>query len=210
MQHGAVINPYKMFNGVYVPHWLAMQPGISWSVKGVYARLGFEAHKDTGILTDPGQAVIAEAIGISERTVRTALADLVRLGLVQRESRGKMLTNRYFFLYHRWMDVELEVTGKNCRSPKVTGKICQPLENSAANRKNLPTTSQKSAQNDPPSKYKYKRARKGARGDEPARPLRRAKAGDELNDACGFAEALSRNNSGFAREVADEMAKRKK
>lgn len=121
MEHGQIINPHLMFTGVFIPNWLLLRSEISSSSKFVYAMLCWCANKKTGAAF-PSQETIATALGISERTVRYALVELVKNELLTQQQVGKRVTNRYFFLWHRWMNGENEVTGNFCRPPKVTGK----------------------------------------------------------------------------------------
>lgn len=117
------INPHKMFTGLFVPTWLLVRPEISTSAKHVYALLANHAREDGEVFPSHGR--LARGLGISERTVRYALSELERLGLVEQEAGLGRATSRYYFLWNVWMEGENEVTGKYCRTKPLCGKVAQ-------------------------------------------------------------------------------------
>ena len=174
MQPGDAINPHLMFTGVFIPTWLLVRPEISSSAKFVYGILCWCANKKTGAAF-PSQGRMAVGLGVSERTVRYALAELVRQGLLKQAQLGKKCTNRYFFLWHRWMEGENEVTGNFCRTPKVTGNSA-----SGDRQDRVQNDTQSCRSNSTERKKETERA--GAHAVSTARPAR--------EDALSAAEAL--------------------
>ena len=95
------INPWRMFIGSMIPNWLQCRTEISQGAKLTYARLAQYAGKNGGCF--PKQKTLATELGVSERTVREYICELVGFRLIEKERPGLGLANRYFFLDHPWM-----------------------------------------------------------------------------------------------------------
>ena len=95
------INPYKLFQGAFIPNWLMQRTEISPSAKLCYAKLCQYAGKD-GICF-PKQEKIANNIGLKRRWIINCLNELETLRLIKSIRIGWRCSNRYKFLYHSWM-----------------------------------------------------------------------------------------------------------
>lgn len=96
-------NPYKLFHGSFIPEWLECRPVKECSVgaKLIYARLSRYAGKNGHCY--PKIDEIALSTGFEERQVRRYLSELKELKLIESVRVGKKCTNRYFFLWHKWI-----------------------------------------------------------------------------------------------------------
>ena len=97
-QPGERFNPYRFFNGIYLPEVLLTFP-VSWGAKVCYARLcrfaGANGH------AFPKQETLGATMGISARQARTYLSELEQVQLIRREKgSGRGQPSRYVFLYH--------------------------------------------------------------------------------------------------------------
>ena len=95
------INPYKLFDGAWVPNWLLEREEVSAQAKLLYARLAQYAGKKG--YAWPTQETLAHATGLPGRTLQRHLQELEGYGLVEIERRGLNLPNVYYFLEHEWM-----------------------------------------------------------------------------------------------------------
>ena len=86
-----------------IPNWLMSRQEIGSSAKLVYARLAQYAGKVGRCF--PKQESIAREIGVSERTVRNAIEELEKNGLIIVSQVGLQMPNEYAFLHHEWMDL---------------------------------------------------------------------------------------------------------
>lgn len=96
------INPYRMFQGGFVPNWLLRRREVSGGAKLTYARLMQYAGKNGEAY--PFMRTLAQEIGVSTRQARYNIAELIEFGLIEVESHkeeGK--ANRYWFLNHPWI-----------------------------------------------------------------------------------------------------------
>jgi hypothetical protein len=105
------INPWKLFNGAFIPNWLLARSELSLGAKVVYARLSQFAGE--GGVAYPRIAVLAAAIGMSRGATDKYLRELVNLKLIMREARrspcGDTECNNYYFLTHKWMGLDEKV-----------------------------------------------------------------------------------------------------
>lgn len=97
------VNPYRMFNGSWVPNWLLERPELSLGTKVTYARLAQYAGKNG--VAYPRMEVLGRSLGISGRQASTHVAELVAHGLIHVES-GKQAgtANKYHFRKHPWFE----------------------------------------------------------------------------------------------------------
>jgi uncharacterized phage protein (TIGR02220 family) len=130
---GAVFNPYRMFVGAFIPNAIMEHPGLTSSAKLLWARLALFAG-EKGYCW-PSQETLADSIGVSVRTVRTILRELVEQGFIQArkpEGMDKVAhkTTVYEFLFH------------NCFMTIHTGKssTSQPEISAASERQKLPVS----------------------------------------------------------------------
>lgn len=100
------INPYRAFVGAFIPNWLMERAEISSSAKLCYARLCQFAGEDGKCY--PKQSTIAESLGVTERTARTLVNELVSFGLISIERAGLQSPNEYRFLDHEWIAMDSE------------------------------------------------------------------------------------------------------
>ena len=101
MNRNKFINPYKMFSSSMIPNWLLERKEISAGAKLCYARLAQYAGKNGECF--PLQKTLAQELGVSPRTVRDYISELVVQGLIVSQQTGLTKPNRYFFLKHPWM-----------------------------------------------------------------------------------------------------------
>jgi hypothetical protein len=111
---GHRFNPYRLFNGIFIPEGVAKYRGISLGAKMIYGRLcryageNGEAH--------PSMEVLSGEIGIGETQARQYLRELMREGFIGCEARadetGRQTSNQYFFLWHEAFDGEIGDTRK--------------------------------------------------------------------------------------------------
>ena len=93
------INPYKQFNGVFIPDWLLESDICSVNAKVMYALLTRYAGKDG--FCYPKQSTLADRLGTSRRSVINYLKELQDCELIERKrTKGN---NNYFFLEHNLM-----------------------------------------------------------------------------------------------------------
>lgn len=97
-----IINPYKMFQGSWIPQWLEERGEISPGAKLVYARLARFAGKNGKC--NPARETIAKALGYdSETMIGKYLKELVSYDLIKSIRTGLNRPNSYYFLEHKWM-----------------------------------------------------------------------------------------------------------
>jgi len=116
------INPYKQFNGVFIPDWLLKRKELSSGAKICYARLARFAGKDGSCY--PGIEKLSEEISVSERQCKRYISELKDNDLIESKQRGLGQSNKYYFLYHEWMNNSIKDTGTDRSdiygTPKVT------------------------------------------------------------------------------------------
>lgn len=103
MQAGQSFNPYRLFNGSYIPDCILSFPGLSSSSKLIWARLAKFAGESGECF--PSQKRLAEETGVSERAVRYSIEELVRQGFLEvkeplSNERLAHRTSTYTFLWH--------------------------------------------------------------------------------------------------------------
>jgi hypothetical protein len=96
------ISPWRMFIGSMIPNWLLCRKEVSPGAKLTYARLTQYAGKHGRCF--PKQRTLAGELGVTERTARSYLHELVSLKLIEIKQLGLQKPNRYFFLDHPWID----------------------------------------------------------------------------------------------------------
>lgn len=116
-----------MFLGSMIPNWLQCRREVSQGAKLAYARLAQYAGEDGECF--PKQRTLAAELGVSERTVREYLHELVEFALIESEQRGLKQSNLYFFLDHPWIH-----EGRPEAPPRSSGQ--QRQETSAPERRN--------------------------------------------------------------------------
>lgn len=184
------INPHKMFTGIFVPTWLLVRTEVSTSAKHVYALLANHAREDGAVFPSHGR--LARGLGISERTVRYALGELERLGLIEHEAGAGRATSRYHFIWNSWMEGENEVTGKYCRTKPLCGKVAQIARQSGKNSAAI------SGMHIEKVLREEIREDAQARATERAALARKAKPGDELIDAKSLGDLAKMLTKGVA------------
>lgn len=118
MEIGQVFNPYGLFNGSFIPNCIMRSKELTASDKLVWGRL-FQYSGRDGICY-PKQDTIAEEIGVSERTVKYALQNLVTkkfIRVIAPSGKDRLMhrNNQYVFLWHPVFEDEI---------PR--GNICTP------------------------------------------------------------------------------------
>ncbi len=96
-------NPYRVFNGLYIPNALARYKNISSSAKMVYGRMLQYAGENGECF--PKQSTIAEEVGISEGQVHKIIRELVDERFIEKANptgidRLCHKSIRYSFLWH--------------------------------------------------------------------------------------------------------------
>jgi hypothetical protein len=105
------INPFKLFIGAFVPNWLMERADVSPGAKLCYGRLCQFAGREG--LANPRQETLAESLGVSVRSVRNYLDELVTLRLLEEVRKGRDKANEYAFLSHEWQSLR---PAESCRS----------------------------------------------------------------------------------------------
>ena len=100
--YGERFNPYKMFNGSFVPDWLGCREEMKAGPKLCYGRLMRYAGKDGRAF--PRHKALATALGVSVTTSQRYVSELKKHRLIETKQRGLTLPNDYYFLRHPWMD----------------------------------------------------------------------------------------------------------
>lgn len=109
---GEPFNPYRMFNGLFIPEALARYTLISAGAKLAWGRLARYAGEDGCCY--PTVKTLGAEIGVGERQAQKYIAELERTALIRRVSRfadGAQTSNAFEFLWH-----ELFLSGVNDRS----------------------------------------------------------------------------------------------
>lgn len=97
----ARFNPFRLFNGAFVPNWLLEREEVSPGAKLLYGRLCQFAGRDGHCY--PRQEVISESLGINPRQVRNLISELKENRLIETEQPGLRRPLAYYFLRHEWM-----------------------------------------------------------------------------------------------------------
>ncbi|TVL95487.1 MAG: hypothetical protein CV087_24315 [Candidatus Brocadia sp. WS118] len=95
------INPYKIFNGSFIPDWLERRTEITPGAKLVYGRLARFAGKDGKC--NPPLELMAECLGTNPRQIIRHIKELTNANLIESKRNGRGKPNDYFFIYHDWM-----------------------------------------------------------------------------------------------------------
>jgi hypothetical protein len=101
LEVGQPFNPFRLFNGIFIPDALARQKGISSGAKMIYGRLGRYAGENGECY--PAVPTLAAEIGASERQTQRYLAELERerfIRRVPRFSKSGQSSNAFQFLWH--------------------------------------------------------------------------------------------------------------
>jgi Helix-turn-helix domain len=123
LQRGDVFNPYKMFNGIFIPEGLVRTPLVSAGSKVAWGRLA----RYSGIngVCHPAVPTLADEIGVSVRQAQRYLAELTRFPLIQRLNRfadGAQMTNSFVFLWHElFEDRVTDSSGEGTSDPSPRG-----------------------------------------------------------------------------------------
>lgn len=107
MKSGDIFNPYKVFNGAFLPNAVMQHGGISSTAKLCWARLAQYAGANGECF--PSQGALAAEIGVSVRQVKRVLSELEQGGFIVRnyprgQDRFQHKTVRYTFLWHSIFD----------------------------------------------------------------------------------------------------------
>jgi hypothetical protein len=97
-QIGQPFNPWKRFNGVFVPLGLLAYPGLSDGAKLLYGRLGLYAGKDGSCYA--GRDTMAKDMRVHVATITRLLNELTQAGFIRRIRRGPGRNDACEFLYH--------------------------------------------------------------------------------------------------------------
>jgi len=97
-QIGQPFNPWKRFNGVFIPLGLLKHEGVSDRAKLFYGRLCLYAGKDGHCYA--GRDKMAEDMGVSVATITRLLNELTRSRFIRPKRRGPHRTDVIEFLYH--------------------------------------------------------------------------------------------------------------
>lgn len=105
---GERFNPYKTFNGVFIPEAIVSIPvkKLSQGAKLAYGRLCRYAGKNG--LAYPRRETLAEEIGCKVRQVDSYLNQLKRFGLLEAVRIGLGKPNEYYFIWHEIFDSPYE------------------------------------------------------------------------------------------------------
>ena len=95
---GKKFNPFRLFNGIWIPDALLSFEDISPGAKLLYGLLGRYAGKDGKCY--PSQETIAQKLNRQQRQIRNLLGELERTKLIRWVRRGPGMSNWYEFLLH--------------------------------------------------------------------------------------------------------------
>jgi len=98
---GEAFNPWRRFPGIMVPDPI-LASGLGLGAKVCYGVLARFAGKDGKCF--PSLQAIGKRIGVSDRQVRSYVAELVRAGYLVKVRRGTRKSNRYIFIWHPSFD----------------------------------------------------------------------------------------------------------
>ena len=107
LEPGEPFNPYRMFNGVFIPEGLTRCPSISPGAKLAWGRLARYAGEDGRCY--PTMKTLGSEIGVGERQAQKYRAELEKEKLIRRVSRraGQAQTSNAFeFLWHELFDTK--------------------------------------------------------------------------------------------------------
>jgi len=99
------INPYKKYNGSFIPEWLLPRDEISAGAKLCFARLARFAGQNGKAY--PKIETLANALGVSKRQCSNYLKELKEVNLIESEQQGLGQPNIYYFLDHKWQNCRL-------------------------------------------------------------------------------------------------------
>jgi hypothetical protein len=119
------INPYRLFNGAFIPEWLMTTGTVSSHAKIIYARLCRYAGDDGRCY--PKLDELAGEVGLPLSTMRRALEELIEQRMLETVRRGLGLPNDYFFLWHPLMGNPECPTMDNPDCPPVDNQECPPV-----------------------------------------------------------------------------------
>jgi hypothetical protein len=95
---GETFNPFRAFNGVFVPDPVLRTRELRAGAKLAYGVLTRYAGRSGSCW--PAQSSIAERMAVTPRQVRDYLDDLTRAGFIRHQKGGRGRSNRYHFLWH--------------------------------------------------------------------------------------------------------------
>ena len=101
-QVGEVFNPYRLFNGVWIPNSVMRSRAISSGSKLCLGRL-FQYAGEKGFCY-PSQKTLATELAVSERRARFYLYELEKTGFIAKRKRGLGETDVYDFKWHSCYD----------------------------------------------------------------------------------------------------------
>ena len=111
-EQGQRFNPFGLFCGASVPNVICENWKLTPAAKLVYGRLAQFAGKDGRCF--PKYETIAVSCGMSKRAAINAVAQLVKLGFLEKQqSPGRTRTNFYHFLWHSSFNDALLASYKN-------------------------------------------------------------------------------------------------
>lgn len=102
--------PKRLWVGAFIPNWLLTQAEVSANAKLIYARLC--QYSNEGGIAFPSQNTLADACGMTIRTLQRGLHELEQLRLVEAKQVGLNKPNQYRFPAHPWMP--LDTTDLSC------------------------------------------------------------------------------------------------
>jgi hypothetical protein len=123
LQPGDTFNPYRMFNGLFIPEGLARCPWISAGAKLAWGRLARYAGSNG--VCHPTVTTLAEEIGVSGRQAQRYLAELVRSRLIRRLNRfadRAQTSNSFEFLWQELLERGMtDSSGEGTSDPSPLG-----------------------------------------------------------------------------------------
>lgn len=155
-------SPYGRTGGLLIPKWLVSRKGLNPAAKFLYARMAQYTGQGRTYCW-PQQTQLAEYMGVSERTIRNLLDELVNAELIEIERPRQGNPNKYHFLEHEWMlgadagDIDSDSVDSDGPTPVPTGNICRtnsslPADVAPLDRQDLPLSSfKKLSSNELPS-----------------------------------------------------------
>src|SRR5215472_11743795 len=122
LEIGQPFNPFRLFNGIFIPDALARQKGISSGAKTIYGRLARYGGENGECY--PAVPTLATEIGASERQTQRYLAELERERFIRRVPRfakSGQSSNAFQFLWHPILEAAVTKMSPEGGDRSVTG-----------------------------------------------------------------------------------------
>ena len=137
METGERFIPMRLFKGVFIPTCIASHKTLTANDKLVWGQLN--NHAGTNGVCYPKQTLLAEELGISERTVRTSIQNLIDYKFIAVEKatgvqRRMHYSTQYYFIWNEDYEVGLRPEKVAAPQPEILAGL-QPEKVAGANNR---------------------------------------------------------------------------